>query len=255
MCRLFYSTRGQGTLTIQQVTPEFQSMVQNLPLTLDPMGLNIVLLTKANSNKIEGAIANDPRYQTGIAGRFYNLCKQRNIDIKNNQDDSLYILLSAIDVDNSTGLKRFQGQGADPIRRVCDYMVSTPSFFQDLLANEPIGIDLPDKICSLITDRDVKSFASKACKYLHQFLLGLGRAEDKYSINDSVVRRVLPYYLDYYGVPHSFTTVNQIHKLSYQDLYKVLSDLQVAAKKKEGVGLTKHEIDHILWYCYKSFSA
>lgn len=47
---------------------------------------------------------------------------------------------------------------------------------------------------------------------------------------------------------------NSLNDLSYELLFEKLETLREAAEK-EGHELTRNELDHIIWYCYKSFKA
>ena len=118
-------------------------------------------------------------------------------------------------------------------------------------------VDLPDKIVEKC-GTGFRSFSSKACKYLSRFLYNA----DSYYINDSYVRRALLFYLDHYGVEHKnkdgkeFKTSYQLDDYDYtkyEDLHYLLDKLREAARKEHGEALTRHQLDHIIWYCYKSF--
>ena len=104
----------------------------------------------------------------------------------------------------------------------------------------------------------LRSFASKVCKYLCEYLY---KNNDKYFVNDRYVRYALPFYLDNYdvlGFPNGgefkkLKTSSAFNNLLYSDLHKYLSALQDTVEKKEKVRLEKGEIDHIIWYSYKSY--
>ena len=61
------------------------------------------------------------------------------------------------------------------------------------------------------------------------------------------------FYLDYYEVPHNkYNKSKELYEEKYKDLYNMLDELK---RKVEKEGLTRREIDHIIWYCYKSYKA
>ena len=111
---------------------------------------------------------------------------------------------------------------------------------------------LPDELSSNnVGTTAVKSLSSKICKYLSEEMYG----KDNYYINDKFIRHALLFYLDYYGVNHNKTSNYLDGKArSYADLYSLLAELHKERDKKHNDGkITKSELDHIIWYCYKSF--
>ncbi len=84
------------------------------------------------------------------------------------------------------------------------------------------------------------SLASKVCKYLHEKFYG----HDKFYINDSVVRSVLPYFLDKYHINANLA------RMDYTMLYDLLKRLHQAACPT----LSKTEFDHLLWFTYKAYN-
>ena len=65
---------------------------------------------------------------------------------------------------------------------------------------------------------------------------------------------MLLFYLDYYGVEHSeLKSIEKANNLTYTELYCWLKKLHNARDNKHNDKITKSELDHILWYCYKSF--
>ena len=108
---------------------------------------------------------------------------------------------------------------------------------------------LPDELVKYCGKR-VKSLSSKICKYLSELIY----RKDNYYIYDKYIRHALPFYLDYYGISHNFNKSKDINinKLSYEDLYKRLEELRDKINRSYRNTITKNELDHIIWYCYKS---
>ena len=108
---------------------------------------------------------------------------------------------------------------------------------------------LPDKILHEC-DAGFKSLSSKICKYLCEYYC----EKDNYYINDSFIRAMLLFYLDYYEVEHTeVISIGKVNSMSYKELHGWLTKLHEASNKKHQCKITKSELDHILWYCYKSF--
>ena len=69
-----------------------------------------------------------------------------------------------------------------------------------------------------------------------------------------LARHILLFYLDYYEIKHQeLKSCNDIDHLDYIGLHRWLSALHTSRNQKYKDTITKSELDHILWYCYKSF--
>ena len=138
--------------------------------------------------------------------------------------------------------------------------ISNPNnnFFNNLKSG---CVGLPDEICNKCGN-GLKSLSSKVCKYLFGFFqyTNTNGGDNKYYINDSYIRHALLFYLDYYGVnkvagSKKLKNTGNVDSLSYKELHHLLSELHKARDIKHNDGiLTKTELDHIIWYCYKSFT-
>ena len=93
--------------------------------------------------------------------------------------------------------------------------------------------------------RKDKSLASKLCRYLNEWLYN-GCA---YTINDSVVRAILPYYLAYYKIDRTLWQGKNFEELSYIEFYTIFS-----AVRDKVMVLNNHQLDHLIWYAYKNDS-
>lgn len=222
---------------------DFNDFIAKHKLATDttPYG-EIVLLTRQNANIVENLIASDDNYFP-FSRELFNYYKLQRI--KDPNDKALFAVLREIDRDNSTNVWRY-GKNRKSLYAVCDYIHDpTNNFFNRLDTGD---ISLPDKIAQCGTG--LKSFSSKVCKYLCEFAY----SKDNYYINDSVIRRVLLFYLDDYKVDHPrINSIRNVDKLSYEDLFNLLENLRNKANTKHGntIEIKKSELDHILWYCYK----
>lgn len=88
--------------------------------------------------------------------------------------------------------------------------------------------------------RKEKSFSSKICSYLCE----LEFKQSKFAVNDTVVRRILPYYFKYYEVS---AENKALEKYSYSEIMALID--KIAKKLPEKMNYT--EIDRIIWYCYR----
>ena len=244
---------------IKQTTSTFKALVKKIKLECHH---NIVLLNRKNANKIENAIKQDKdsiefarqMYEALFKGKTKKYVIEKLI--KNNNRE-LTILLRLIDIDNSTNVWRYSEEGKDAFKEVVKYIIDKKNCFFDKLKNK--NIDLPDELLKKARKhKDIKSFCSKVCKFLNDYIYN----NDGYYINDTYVRRALPFYLKYYGISQikvkgNMQRVNKwssIDNLSYADLHKALDILNKAANQKhKGKKIKKSELDLIMWYCYKSF--
>lgn len=173
---------------------------------------------------------------------------------KKNKEDSLFGVIREIDRDNSTNVWRYK-EHRDCFNKCIEYIVNPNNQFFEKLGKGDTS--LPDLIVEKC-GTELKSLSSKICKYLSEWMY---QDSNKYYINDKFVRHTLLFYLDYYGVEKKannklITSSSAVDKLSYKYLFTLLDKLNEAAAKKEKQDkLSKSELDHILWYCYKSFNA
>ena len=203
----------------------------------------IVLLSKENAQIIDRLIKEDDDYFPFSKHLFdyFGLDK-----IRCNEDRALFALLREIDRDNSTNVWRYK-KNRNSFYNIIDYIVNPDNRFFDRLREG--DNTLPDEIVTECGD-GLRSLSSKICKYLCEFAYN----RDNYYINDSFIRHILLFYLDYYKVEHpDLSSCRDVNALSYQDLYNWLAKLHRQRDEKYGDTITKNELDHILWYCYKSF--
>lgn len=219
---------------------------------------DIILLTPVNATIVESLIASDPKYRPRAKRLYLSLCvppatsaPNATFDFRNRSHLDQVIL--QIDEDNSTFDVAITSGIGSPItarETFCNYILAPKNnFLSELDGPESVIKGLPDKLRAAHPYYNPKSLASKVCKYLHEYYYG----NDKFYINDKVVRSVLAYYLDYYGVPHGNLNKPKNRDLDYKDLYEYLEELRKTAGRKHKSLIKRSELDHILWYCYKMF--
>ena len=239
ICKLKYS---KNQPTIEKITDDLSSLVTANNLDFDSQ-YNIVKLTKHNTNIIGNLMLHDDDCIQFAEIIFKSFSKD---DIIKNNNKSLICVLRELDRDKNTNVWRYK-KNRDGIYAILDYIVDPRNSFFDRLCKG--DVNLPDDLVKVGGTR-IKSFASKVCKYLSIYMFD----KDNYYINDSYIRQALLYYLDYYNADKfitdgkELTNGSQINNLTYKELYNLLEQLRYKSEN-----LTRDEIDHIIWYCYRSF--
>ena len=221
----------------------------------------LVLLNSNNSGIIEAKIENDPNYITFTKYLVKLFRSENGGSFPFNDEKKVLAVVRMIDVENSTNVWRFNREG---LKRMVSYIVDNHTTFLGSLLNTE-----DEKRCELVESliaavntggpdtkkTEPRSLASKVCKYLAQYLYSKrdenDKDDDNYYINDSFVRKTLPYYCAYYGV-----TIGdrKDYSTNYKHLFKVLDDIRENAANihDNGQKLTRGQMDHIMWYCYKN---
>ena len=91
------------------------------------------------------------------------------------------------------------------------------------------------------------SFASKFCHYACFYIFEGDDAQDNFSIYDSVVAKVLPYYLNHY---RKQIKLKKEYDSSSKD-YEAYSEAIDAVIEASGSQISRHGLDHLLWYYFK----
>ncbi len=233
---------------------DLAKLVQDNHLDMD-YTKNIVKLTKDNSNIIEKLI--EDNYIPFSQMIYKHYCNQNGGAFPNTDKNAWKAVLIMIDFENSTQVRRFYKADFD---NIIDYIVNPSNNFTTRLSKGDIS--LVDDINKQST-RNIKSLSSKICKYMAEYM----GFKDKYFINDYYIRSMLPYYLDYYKVdwkvdwknkyPNKkypdLTIMNHRESLNYEELFLLLDALLNEVNKTQTTPLTKSELDHIIWYCYKFY--
>ncbi|MBE6624365.1 MAG: hypothetical protein E7622_01845 [Ruminococcaceae bacterium] len=193
----------------------------------------MVCLNKHNSDIVEACIAVDPAYQSkgkAIMEQYFNAGDY--------SAKAYYDIINRIATENSTRTSKetmtlLAEYCADPANKFLERIAAGDEYLVDALLQHLVDNN----------SRRDKSLASKMCRYLNEWLYG-GCA---YTINDSVVRAIMPYYLAYYKIDKKLWFGKNFEELSYIEFYTIFS----ALRDKVGV-LNNHELDHLIWYAYKN---
>lgn len=113
------------------------------------------------------------------------------------------------------------------------------SFYHKLKSGD---ITLINDLLNVKTKRKEKSLISKICAYICEYEFN----EFPFIIIDSIICKVLPYYLNKYAVDVSIP--KNLEKFSYEEIYNLL----LALKNSLPENLSLYEIDQLLWYFFSS---
>ena len=249
-----------------------------------------ILLNKHNSEIIEEKIKEDDGYIqfTKMLVHYHCLINKANpASCKECKDltdmfpkynyNAVLAIVRMIDVENSTNVWRFN---RDKLRYMVNYIVTEEpgnNFWSRLDSeNEKERKQLVIDLVNSEPDEDEEdsgesenkakpnSLASKVCKYFAQYIYK-DEKQKKYFINDSFVRKTLPYYYYYYTGKKTYQANNKspvigINKTNtdhfkYDELFDVLDVILNEANKgikEDDKKITRGEMDHIMWYCYKN---
>lgn len=191
-------------------------------------------LTKENAKKSRNLIENDSKYGESSYKKYYKYLGKK---LKDYSKEEIKTILKEIASSNSTRTSNIN------IDILSDYIFNNKKNF--LLNLESGNVEIIDEISSIDGFiRKEKSFASKVCAYLCE----LEFKKSNFAVNDSVVRTILPYYLNYFEIAK--ITSKKLGSCPYTEFIDYLD--RIKNKLKED--LTFEEIDNIIWYCYKNDS-
>lgn len=225
---------------------------------------DLLLINKSNSNLIQRHLKTNPDYNLRLDEIVFNHLSASPTFSKNNRD-TIITLLRMVDLINSTNLWRMKGQWRQALLNIADYIVTPSNDFWTKLSEGPKKNALVDDLTTAALGKkginegvEASSFASKVCRHFDWLF---NKSDDRYYLNDSVVRQVLPYYLNYYGVKIDINKFRYKWKgqyyyhldysrgFRYGDLYNCLEALKKASDPSNA--LTKTEFDQLMWYCYR----
>ena len=156
-------------------------------------------------------------------------------------------IVDALDRENSTHLKA-DTHGRDVITsRIIDLGMER---LIELLRNPGDDFWLFDEIAKKTTAekgaRTNPSFASKFCHFACFYLFEGGNEQDNYPILDSVIKRVLPIYLERFEI-------GNIYKIDdYKEYVKAIDAILNVVKEREKVQISRNGLDQLLWYYHKA---
>ena len=230
-----------AVVTVQR-KPEPQSAEEELQLTIPDnlTGLTadkylMVALTKENSVIVEDCIAHDPAYQSKGESIMHSFFDHGDFSA-----EAYYAIINRIAAENSTRTPETS------MRQLAAYCAEPGNhFLEKLEAGTPELVDVLTNYLTANGSRKDKSLCSKLCRYINEWHFG-GCA---YTINDSVVRAIMPYYLAYYKVDRALWQGKNFEELSYVEFYTIFTALRNCVPE-----LNNHELDHLIWYAYKNDS-
>ena len=224
---------------------------------------DLLLINESNSNLIQGHLQTNPDYNLPLDEIVFNHLSASPTFSKNDRD-TIIALLRMVDLINSTNLWRMKGQRRQALFNIADFIVTPLNDFWTKLSEGPKKNSLVDDLtaASLRGAKndgvEASSFASKVCRHFDWLF---NKSNDRYFLNDSVVRRVLPYYLNHYRVKIDINKFRYKWKgqyyyhlaysrgFRYDDLYNCLEALKNAVDPNNV--LTKTQFDQLMWYCYR----
>lgn len=220
----------KNTEKVFELTVKNEIIKSNLSLDENYM----YALTKENAKKSRNLIESDSKYGESSYKKYYEYLDKK---LEDYSKEEIKMILKEIASSNSTHTSNIN------IDILSDYIFNNKKNF--LFKLESGNAELVDEI-SFIDGfiRREKSFASKVCSYLCELEFG----KSNFAVNDSVVRTMLPYYLNYFGIAK--VTSKKLGNCSYKDFIGYIDKI----KNKLKENLSFEEIDNIIWYCYKDDS-
>ncbi|MDD4493529.1 MAG: hypothetical protein PHV32_04155 [Eubacteriales bacterium] len=195
----------------------------------------MVRLNKYNSDIVDGYIAKDPAYQSKGKAVMDNRFRAGDYSTA-----AFYEIVNRIATENSTRTSK------ETMQCIAAYCADSNTHFLDRVKDGDHRL-VDDLLQHLVKNgnRKDKSLASKVCRYLNEWLYG--RCD--FTINDSVVRAIMPYYLAYYKIDKNLWYNKNFEELSYFEFYQLFS-----AIREHVMELNNHQLDHLIWYAYKNDS-
>ena len=216
-------------------------------LELDCNGMP--LLNHYNWNIVDACIQKLPNYN-GAHDIYQKILNKQGTTLMFNRND-VYEIIKKIAVENST---RTPDKSIDAF---VNYITNKKlNFWGELQSG---NIELPDMIYNFVkekSNRKEKSLASKICKFLNDWIYN----KKDYTINDSFVRGVLPYYLAYHGVNSDIWIKSKGNKKvlqtfedeikPYKFFWRGFNSLMQELNNKK-INLSPHQVDNIVWFCFR----
>ena len=221
----------------------------------------LVEITKDNVARVEAMIQNDAAYLNSGNKQFgpdkngkggstaYWMCQLRDYIKSKSTNKTEYkkIITNAViavDRDNSTHLNA-DGVGRQEITdRICK--ISVEALINYLKKPQDTKYKLvqiiAEKTKAKVRARENKSFGSKFCHYACFYLFEGQKEQDNYSIYDSILKKALPLYANYYNI--------QFDKNDLENYAKYSEIIEKVIKESKSQ-ISKNGFDHLLWYYFK----
>lgn len=191
----------------------------------------MIALTPDNAAKALECIKGNKRYEKSSYEVYYNKLGK---SLRDYSKEELKNILWCVARSNSTRSSN------ENISVIADWVFKNlTQFLKRLEKGDTTLVDELTTIKGL--SRKEKSLSSKICSYLCE----LEFKQSKFAVNDTVVRRILPYYLNYYGIS---TQNKALENYSYSEIIAFID--KIAENLSEKMNYT--EIDQIIWYCYRN---
>lgn len=241
-----FSQYNKMPILDKEGNPWFDNKIKKLGL--DIKNGFVVEITNHNSALVENSIKENDDYNANFIKKIYEYHQMKNNGVfpktGSSAKEAVLDVVRMIDLENNTNIWRYKTKRRYLLNMI-DFMIDgSEIFWTKLEKGDKELVDLLIEKSDTIDTGGPKSLASKICKYLSEII---SPGKDYYYINDHVVRHVLPYYLNYYHIKMRSNNKTYYDSISYVELFDYLDEI----KKKANVKLTKSEIDHILWYCYR----
>lgn len=191
----------------------------------------MIALTPDNAAKALECIKGNKRYEKSSYEVYYNKLGK---SLRDYSKEELKNILWCVARSNSTRSSN------ENISVIADWVFKNLTQFLKML--EKGDTTLIEELATIKElSRKEKSLSSKICTYLCE----LEFKQSKFAVNDTVVRRILPYYLNYYGIS---TENKALENYSYSEIIALIDKIAVNLPPK----MNYTEIDQIIWYCYRN---
>ncbi len=247
-------------------------------------------LTENNVRRVKFLIANDSNYSL-LDDQYEDSISQTintfSINHRVDNEKGIFEIVKVIDSQNSTHLS-YTGIEGDNSKKGREIMTSfiyglTKKGFYDRLIKADSELVNEIAKCA-IKERNTFSFASKFCTYMARALYKGKKEEDNYSIFDSVMCNVLPYYAWVYlrekhikrkcsSIPEEFAAKENGNYEGYRKLIDAIRDSardnvvwdttvesefssknEIWDKRPRKYHISRKDLDHLLWYYFKGSS-
>lgn len=201
---------------------------------------NMLGLSYINFKKIENEFNDD----NDIKNSKYKDIQDVVYDLNNNQTKENYLeIIRKIASVNHTRTPK------DVCEEIAEWAVNN-KLIENM--NAKPNIDLVDQCIKEIGDKCnhyPRSLVSKVFRYLETW-----KGDTSYfTINDSIIRAVLPYYLTQWGVDYRHDINNSMTYSKYHNYCKELLE-KINSKTQDDQKLNLHQLDFLIWYYYSNDS-